>query len=258
MRGANYVLWGGREGYETLLNTDLAREADQLGRFMNLVVEHKHRIGFAGTILIEPKPHEPTKHQYDYDAAAIHAFLQKYGLEREIKLNIEVNHATLAGHSFEHEIAYAAANGIFGSLDINRGDPQLGWDTDQFPNNVPDVALAMYAVLRAGGFTSGGLNFDAKIRRQSIEPDDILHAHIGGIDICARALLIAARMVEDGELQRLLDDRYHGWSEPLGQGILDGAASLDSLAEHVVERGLEPEPRSGRQELLENLVNSYL
>ena len=259
LRGANYVLWGGREGYETLLNTDLAREADQLGRFMNLVVEHKHRIGFAGTILIEPKPHEPTKHQYDYDAAAIHAFLQKYGLEREIKLNIEVNHATLAGHSFEHEIAYAAANGIFGSLDINRGDPQLGWDTDQFPNNVPqDVALAMYAVLRAGGFTSGGLNFDAKIRRQSIEPDDILHAHIGGIDICARALLIAARMVEDGELQRLLDDRYHGWSEPLGQGILDGAASLDSLAEHVVERGLEPEPRSGRQELLENLVNSYL
>ena len=258
LNGENYVLWGGREGYETLLNTDLAREADQLGRFMNLVVEHKHEIGFAGTILIEPKPHEPTKHQYDYDAAAIHGFLRKYGLEREIKLNIEVNHATLAGHSFEHEITYAAANGIFGSLDINRGDPQLGWDTDQFPNNAQDVAIAMYTVLRAGGLGSGGLNFDAKIRRQSIEPDDILHAHIGGIDVCARALLMAARMVEDGKLQELLDDRYSGWRERLGQGILEGDASLDSLAEYVLERGLEPDPRSGRQERLENLVNSYL
>ena len=258
LNGANYVLWGGREGYETLLNTDLAREADQLGRFMNLVVEHKHKIGFAGTILIEPKPHEPTKHQYDYDAATIHAFLQKYGLEKEIKLNIEVNHATLAGHSFDHEIAYAAANGIFGSLDVNRGDAQLGWDTDQFPNNAQDVALAMYAVLRAGGFTSGGLNFDAKIRRQSIEPDDILHAHIGGIDVCARALLIAARMVADGKLQTLLDERYSGWSSALGQSILEGDATLESLSDHVLERGLEPLPRTGRQEFLENLVNSYL
>ncbi|MCH8188569.1 MAG: xylose isomerase, partial [Proteobacteria bacterium] len=258
LNGENYVLWGGREGYETLLNTDLAREADQLGRFMNLVVEHKHKIGFAGTILIEPKPHEPTKHQYDHDAAAIHGFLRKYGLEREIKLNIEVNHATLAGHSFEHEIAYAVANGLFGSLDINRGDPQLGWDTDQFPNNAQDVAIAMYTVLRAGGFTSGGLNFDAKIRRQSIEPDDILHAHIGGVDVCARALLIAARMVEDGKLQGLLDDRYAGWDGPLGQSILEGGASLDSLADYVLKRGLDPEPRSGRQERLENLVNSYL
>ncbi len=258
LNGENYVLWGGREGYETLLNTDLAREAEQLGRFMNLVVEHKHKIGFAGTILIEPKPHEPTKHQYDHDAATIYGFLLKYGLEREIKLNIEVNHATLAGHSFEHEIAYAVANGIFGSLDINRGDPQLGWDTDQFPNDAQDVAIAMYAVLRAGGFTSGGLNFDAKIRRQSIEPDDILHAHIGGIDVCARALLIAARMVEDGKLQELVDDRYSGWNGPLGHSILEGGASLESLSEDVLERGLEPEPRSGRQELLENLVNSYL
>lgn len=258
LRGENYVLWGGREGYETLLNTDFVREADQLGRFMNLVVEHKHKIGFEGTILIEPKPHEPTKHQYDHDAATIHAFLLKYGLETEIKLNIEVNHATLAGHSFEHEIAYAAANGLFGSLDVNRGDPQLGWDTDQFPNNAQDLAIAMYAVLRAGGFSSGGLNFDAKIRRQSIDPEDILHAHVGGIDVCAHALLIAARMVEDGKLQELLDERYAGWDGTLGQDILEGRASLGSLADQVRERGLEPEPRSGGQERLENLVNRHL
>ena len=172
--GENYVLWGGREGYETLLNTDMKRELDQLGRFLTLVVEHKHKIGFKGMILIEPKPKEPTKHQYDYDVATVYGFLKRYGLEKEVKVNIEQNHALLAGHTFEHEIALAQALGIFGSIDMNRGDEQLGWDTDQFPNNLPQMALAMYHILKGGGFTSGGLNFDAKVRRQSIDPDDLV------------------------------------------------------------------------------------
>ena len=253
--GANYVLWGGREGYDTLLNTDLRRETEQLGRFMQLVVEHKHRSGFTGTLLIEPKPMEPTKHQYDHDAAAVHAFLRKFGLEREIKLNIEANHATLAGHSFEHELAYAVANDLFGSVDINRGDPQLGWDTDQFPNSADDVTLALYVILRAGGFGSGGLNFDAKLRRQSIDPTDLLHAHIGGIDTLARALLRAARLVEDGSLQAFVSERYAGWESDFGRDILAGKLSLAALADAVHARCLEPTPRSGRQEMLENLVN---
>jgi len=256
--GENYVLWGGREGYETLLNTDVGREIDQLGRFLAMVVEHKHKIGFGGTILIEPKPQEPTKHQYDYDSAAVHAFLRKYGLEGEIKVNIESNHATLAGHTFEHEIAYAVANGIFGSLDINRGDLLLGWDTDQFPNNVPELALALYHVLRGGGFSTGGLNFDAKLRRPSIDPEDLFHAHIGGMDVCARALRSAAAMIEDGRLDEALSQRYAGWSEPLGRAILDGNASLESLSRTVLGDGVEPQPRSGRQEALENLVNRYV
>jgi len=256
--GVNYVLWGGREGYETLLNTDMKRELDQLGRFMHLVVEHKHKIGFQGTILIEPKPQEPTKHQYDFDSAAVFAFLQKYGLQNEIKLNIEANHATLAGHAFEHELAYAAANGILGSVDINRGDPQTGWDTDQFPNNIQDVAQALYVILKAGGFTTGGLNFDAKIRRQSVDPEDLFHAHIGGMDTCARALLIAARMIEAGKLQAALDERYAGWQGQLGHEIMDGGMSLADLSEQVSKGNIEPRPRSGRQEALENLVNTYL
>ncbi|MFQ5972593.1 MAG: xylose isomerase, partial [Alphaproteobacteria bacterium] len=232
--GVNYVLWGGREGYETLLNTDMRRECDQLGRFMRMVVEHKHKIGFEGTILIEPKPQEPTKHQYDYDSAAVYAFLQRYGLGEEIKLNIEANHATLAGHSFEHEIAYALANDVFGSIDMNRGDPQLGWDTDQFPNNVPELALALYRILRAGGLGTGGLNFDAKIRRQSIDPEDLFHAHIGGMDACARALEGAARMVEDGKLAAHVEDRYGGWSGELGRSILAGDSSLEKLSDYVL------------------------
>lgn len=256
--GVNYVLWGGREGYETLLNTDMKRELDQLGRFMNLVVEHKHRIGFEGTILIEPKPQEPTKHQYDFDSAAVFAFLQSYGLEEEIKLNIEVNHATLAQHAFEHELAYAAANGLLGSVDINRGDAQSGWDTDQFPNNAQDVALALYIILRAGGLTTGGMNFDAKIRRQSIDPADLLHAHIGGMDTCARALLIAARMIEDGRLAAEVDGRYQGWDGDLGRRIMAGELSLAELSDHIQGGSVEPQPRSGRQEALENLVNTYL
>ena len=256
--GANYVLWGGREGYETLLNTDMRRESAQIGRFMNMVVDYKHKIGLNGHILIEPKPQEPTKHQYDYDSATVHAFLQKHGLENEIKVNIEANHATLAGHSFEHEIAYAVANGIFGSVDLNRGDPQLGWDTDQFPNNVPELALAMYRILEGGGFTSGGFNFDAKIRRQSIDPEDLFHAHIGGMDTGARALLAAAAMIEDGALAGHVNDRYAGWDEALGQGILGGDHDLESLAATVERQGIDPQPASGRQEFLENLVNKYV
>ncbi|MGA1594865.1 MAG: xylose isomerase, partial [Ilumatobacteraceae bacterium] len=194
--GSNYVLWGGREGYETLLNTDMGRELEQLARFLHLVVEHKHAIGFEGTILIEPKPFEPTKHQYDYDVAAVHAFLQKYDLAEDVCVNIEVNHATLSGHDFAHEVAAAAAAGIFGSIDANAGDDRLGWDVDRFPVSVEQMTLGMYEILRAGGFTTGGLNFDAKLRRQSIDRNDLFHAHIGGMDTMARALLAAGAMWE--------------------------------------------------------------
>lgn len=256
--GQNYVLWGGREGYETLLNTDMKRELDQLGRFLSLVVDHKHKIGFKGAILIEPKPKEPTKHQYDFDTATVYAFLKHYGLEHEVKVNIEANHAMLAGHTFEHEIALANAFGIFGSLDTNRGDGLLGWDTDQFPNNVQEVALWLYHVLLGGGFTTGGLNFDAKIRRQSTSPDDLLYAHIGGIDTCAHALLIAARMLESGKLAQHVEQRYAKWASPEGQALLKGPLSLADIAAEVEQRNAEPVLVSGRQEHLENLVNSYL
>jgi xylose isomerase len=257
LKGANYVLWGGREGYETLLNTDLKRELAQLGRFMNLVVEHKHRIGFKGTILIEPKPAEPTKHQYDYDVATVHSFLRSHGLEKEIKVNIEQNHALLAGHTFEHEIALAQALGIFGSIDMNRGDELLGWDTDQFPNNLPQMALAMYHIVKGGGLGAGGLNFDAKLRRQSIDPDDLVEGHAQAMDLCARALLVAERMIADGALARHVEERYAGWNGKLGMGILAGKQSLADLAALVDQQGLEPQPRSGKQERLEALVNTY-
>jgi xylose isomerase len=256
--GANYVLWGGREGYDTLLNTDLKREDAQLGRFLNLVVEHKHRIGFTGTILIEPKPMEPTKHQYDRDVATVYGFLARHGLLGEVKANIEANHATLAGHSFEHEIATAAALGILGSLDMNRGDPQNGWDTDQFPNNAQDLSLAMLEVVRAGGLGQGGMNFDAKIRRQSIDATDLLHAHIGGIDTVARALLIAERMVTDGSLDRARAGRYAGWDTSMAQDILAGRTSLDALAARACEAGAGPRPRSGCQEALENRAARFV
>lgn len=256
--GENYVLWGGREGYETLLNTDLKRELDQMGRFLNLVVEHKHKIGFKGTILIEPKPQEPTKHQYDFDVSTVYGLLCRAGLEKEVKVNIEANHATLAGHSFEHEIAMAVALGIFGSIDMNKGDAQSGWDTDQFPTNVEDTALAMYEILRAGGYTTGGTNFDAKVRRQSIEPEDLVIAHAAAMDVCARALLIAADMIEDGALQKAVDDRYAGWEAPANKAMLAADSSLDAIAARVEAEGLDPQPRSGRQERLEALVGSYL
>jgi len=253
--GANYVLWGGREGYDTLLNTDLRRELEQLGRFMQLVVDYKHKIGFTGTLLIEPKPMEPTKHQYDYDAAAVHAFLRRFGLEREIKLNLEVNHATLAGHSFQHELAYAAANDLLGSVDANRGDPQNGWDTDQFPNSADELTPAVYTILQAGGLGGGGFNFDAKLRRQSVDPFDLLHAHIGGIDTLARSLLNAARLIEAGDLHAFVTERYSGWESGLGRDIMIGRKDLAALADHALANNIDPQPRSGRQEFLENLVN---
>jgi len=256
--GENYVLWGGREGYETLLNTDFKRETDNLARFLHLVAEHKHKIGFKGLLLLEPKPKEPTKHQYDYDSATVHAFLQKHGLEKEYKVNIEQNHAILAGHTFQHEVQYAVDNGIFGSLDINRGDPLLGWDTDQFPNDVTESAIVLYILLKSGGFTSGGMNFDAKIRRPSIDPEDLFHAHIGGLDTLGRGLLIAEKMLADGKLEANLRQRYAGWDRELGQRISSGKASLADLSKHVLDTGLEPRPKSGRQEYLENLVNRYL
>ncbi len=256
--GENYVLWGGREGYETLLNTDLKRELDQMGRFLNLVVEYKYKIGYKGTILIEPKPQEPTKHQYDYDVATVYAFLKNHGLENEVKLNIEQGHAILAGHTFEHELALANALGIFGSIDMNRNDYQSGWDTDQFPNNVPEMALAYYQVLLAGGFTTGGTNFDAKLRRQSLDPQDLLIGHIGGMDCCARGLKAAARMLEDGALSKPLEARYAGWASPEAQKMLRGEYKLDDIAAAVERDNINPEPRSGRQELLENIVNRYV
>jgi xylose isomerase len=255
--GANYVLWGGREGYDTLLNTRIGQELDQLGRFLNLVVEHKHKIGFAGTILIEPKPCEPTKHQYDFDAAAVAAFLRKYGLANEVKMNVEVNHATLAGHTFEHELAYAASQGMLGSIDVNRGDPQNGWDTDQFPNSVADWTLAIYQILKAGGIGSGGFNFDAKIRRQSIDPVDLFHGHVGAMDVCARALLAAAALIEDGAFDRFTAERYAGWDGGMGADILAGTLTLEQIAQHAADAPA-PKPRSGRQEYLENLVNRFV
>ncbi|MER8948172.1 xylose isomerase [Mesorhizobium sp. M0185] len=258
LNGENYVLWGGREGYETLLNTDLAREQEQAGRFLNLVVDYKHRIGFEGTILIEPKPQEPTKHQYDYDVATVYGFLKRFGLENEVKLNIEQGHAILAGHSFEHELALANALGIFGSIDMNRNDYQSGWDTDQFPNNVPEMALAYYQVLQAGGFKTGGTNFDAKLRRQSLDPQDLLIGHIGGMDCCARGLKAAVRMVEDKALSAPLAERYAGWDSAEAKAMLAGKRTLEEIAERVVKEKIEPQPRSGRQELLENIVNRYV
>jgi xylose isomerase len=255
--GANYVLWGGREGYETLLNTDMKQELQQLGRFLTLVVAYKHKIGFKGQILIEPKPKEPTAHQYDFDAATVYGFLKHFGLEDEVKVNLEANHALLAGHSFEHEIATAANFGILGSLDINRGDPLLGWDTDQFPVDLHSMTLAMYHVIKAGGLHQGGMNFDAKIRRQSIDPEDLIHAHIGGIDLCARAFLIAAHLFEEGRLDEAVTARYAGWNSPENRAMLNGELTLDAIAANAETRKINPAPRSGRQERLENLISSY-
>lgn len=256
--GVNYVLWGGREGYETLLNTDMKREMQHLGRFLNMVVEYKHKIGFEGTILLEPKPQEPTKHQYDFDVATVYGFLKDHGLENEVKVNVEVNHATLAGHSFEHELATASAHGILGSIDINRGDYQSGWDTDQFPNNVPEVALAVYHIVKGGGLGTGGFNFDAKVRRQSLDPIDLVHAHIGGMDVCAKGLLAAEKMTADGQIDSFVKERYAGWESADAQAMLDGSLGLDGIAKHVEENNTNPEPQSGRQEYLENILNNYL
>lgn len=254
--GQNYVLWGGREGYETLLNTDLTREADHAGRFLRMVVDYKHKIGFKGAILIEPKPQEPSKHQYDYDVATVYGFLRRFGLEGEVKVNIEQGHAILAGHSFEHELALAASLGLFGSIDMNRNDYQSGWDTDQFPDNVPEMARAYYEVLKAGGFTTGGTNFDAKLRRQSLDPEDLILAHVGAMDICARALKTAAALLEDGALEAARKARYAGWDRPENQRML--ALDLATVADNALKRAIDPRPVSGRQERLENIWNRFV
>ena len=256
--GQNYVLWGGREGYETLLNTDLKKEREQLGKFMQLVVENKYKIGFKGALLIEPKPQEPTKHQYDYDVTTIYGFLKQFGLEKEIKVNIEANHATLAGHSFQHEVASAIALDIFGSLDANRGDPQLGWDTDQFPNSVEENSLVMYEILKSGGFKTGGLNFDAKIRRQSVDKYDVFYGHIGAIDTMALSLKCAAKLIEDNVLEQKVTQRYAAWDEELGQQILHGKMTLQDIAQYSLANNLQPKPCSGEQEKLENRVNQLI
>lgn len=254
--GANYVLWGGREGYETLLNTDLGREAEQAGRFLNMVVDYKHKIGFKGAILIEPKPQEPSKHQYDYDVATVYGFLKRFGLENEVKVNIEQGHAILAGHSFEHEIAMANSLGIFGSIDMNRNDYQSGWDTDQFPDSVPEMARAYYEILRNGGFATGGTNFDAKIRRQSLDPEDLILAHVGAMDVCARALKAASALLEDGGLEANRAARYAGWDKPENKAML--GSDLASIEARVRAEGINPQPKSGRQERLENLWNRFV
>lgn len=255
--GENYVFWGGREGYDTLLNTRLGQEMDQLARMLTLAVDYKHKIGFKGTMLIEPKPHEPTKHQYDRDTATVYGFLKKYGLENEIRVNIETNHATLAGNAMDHEIATAFALGIFGSIDANRGDPQNGWDTDQFWMEHLEITRSMVELLRGGGFTTGGFNFDSKVRRQSIDPADMFYGHVGSLDALARGLIAAADILDSGEIDGFVAQRYAGWQGDLGKWIMKDA-SLDSIADRAVKEGLDPQPKSGRQEWLENVLNRHL
>lgn len=255
--GQGYVFWGGREGYETLLNTDLKRELDHLGAFLHMAVDYKKKLGFKGALYIEPKPKEPTKHQYDSDAAACYAFLQHYGLTKDFKFNIEANHATLAGHTFHHELAYSIAHGMLGSVDANRGDLLLGWDTDQFPTDLYDTTLAMYLILKGGGFTTGGLNFDAHVRRQSIDPEDLFYAHIGAMDAFARGLKSAARMIADGVFERAIAQRYAEWDSELGAKIESGSMNFAALEAYTLEHG-EPARTSGRQELLENILNQYI
>jgi xylose isomerase len=234
----------------------MGRERQQAGRMLEMVVEYKHKMGYKGAILIEPKPQEPTKHQYDFDVATVYGFLKDFGLEGEVQMNVEQGHAILAGHSFEHELAMARELGIFGSIDMNRNDYQSGWDTDQFPNNVPEMALAFYEVLRAGGFTTGGTNFDAKLRRQSLDAEDLILAHVGGMDACAAGLKAAAAMLSDGKLEAARDERYAGWDTDGGKQLM--SSNLTAIHDAVLRDGLDPQPKSGRQERLENLVNRYL
>lgn len=255
--GAGYTFWGGREGYDTLLNTDMGRELDHLGAFLNMAVDYKKKIGFKGQFFIEPKPKEPTKHQYDSDAAACHAFLQKYGLVKDFKLNIEANHATLAGHEFVHELQYCADNDILGSVDANRGDTLLGWDTDQFPMDVKECTLAMIVIIKSGGFKSGGLNFDAKVRRQSTDPVDLFHAHIGAMDAFARGLENAAKLIRSKAIDKFITKRYKGWDTPFGKQIENGKSSFEKLEKYILENG-EPKVESGRQELIESVLNEYV
>ena len=256
--GAGYVFWGGREGYKSLLNTDMGRELDHMAKFLHLAVEYKKQIGFEGQFYIEPKPKEPTKHQYDSDAAACYAFLQKYGLVDHLKLNIEANHATLAGHTFHHELEFCAANGILGSIDANRGDLMLGWDTDQFPTDLYDTTFAMLSLLKMGGFTTGGLNFDAHVARESFEPVDLFHAHIGAMDAFARGLKIASHIRADGVLDGFLKQRYSSWDNGIGADIEAGKVGMAELRDYMLAKGEAEANESGRVEMLENIINEYI
>ena len=256
--GEGYTFWGGREGYQTLLNTDIKREQEHLAAFLRMAVEYKKKIGFKGQFYIEPKPKEPTKHQYDSDSAACLNFLREHGLLPHFKLNIETNHATLAGHTMQHELEVAGAAGALGSIDANTGDELLGWDTDQFPTNIYLTAYTMLSVLKYGGFKTGGVNFDAKVRRESFEPIDLFYAHIGGMDAFARGLKIAAAIREDGRLDAFVKDRYSSWDKGIGAKVESGKASFKSLEEHALNKGNPPKNHSGRQEFLENLINEFI
>lgn len=256
--GQGYVFWGGREGYETLLNTDMGLELDNMARLMRMAVDYARGKGYTGDFYIEPKPKEPTKHQYDFDASTVLGFLRKYGLEKEFKLNIEANHATLASHTFQHELRVARINGAFGSIDANQGDQLLGWDTDQFPTNVYETAFCMYEVLKAGGFTHGGLNFDAKLRRASMAGEDIALGYIAGMDAFALGLRIADRLIRDGRIDEFTEKRYASFHSGIGKEIVEGRATLESLSEYALKLGNAESADSGRQEYLEAVVNSVL
>jgi xylose isomerase len=257
LKGANYVFWGGREGYSSLLNTDLGHEQEQMARLLQMAAAYRREIGFKGQLLIEPKPKEPTKHQYDFDAATVLGFLRKYELFDDYKLNVEANHATLAGHTFEHDLAVAAADGRLGSIDANRGDYLLGWDTDQFPTDLYSTTQAMWIILKQGGLGKGGVNFDAKLRRGSLDLEDMFHAHIGGMDTFARALKIAHKIVQDGVLDGLTKDRYGSYRRGLGKKVMAGKVGLEEMEKYALAHG-EPATRSGSEERLENILNDYI
>ena len=256
--GEGYVFWGGREGYETLLNTNMALEQDNMARLMRMAVDYARSIGFTGDFYIEPKPKEPTKHQYDFDVATVLAFLRKYGLDKDFKMNVEANHATLAAHTFQHELRVARDNGAFGSIDANQGDMLLGWDTDQFPTNVYETALCMYEVLKAGGFTKGGLNFDAKTRRGSNTAEDIFLAYIAGMDAFALGLRIADKMIRDGRIDKFVDDRYASYKTGIGKKIVDGTVTMAELEAYALEMGDVTTNISGKQEYLEGVMNALM
>lgn len=257
LNGANYVFWGGREGYMTLLNTDMKREKDHLARFLHTAKDYARKQGFKGNFFIEPKPCEPSKHQYDYDCETVIGFLKQYGLQDDFKLNIEVNHATLAGHTFQHELQVAVDAGMLGSMDANRGDYQNGWDTDQFPTNINELVEAMLVIVQAGGFAGGGINFDAKIRRNSTDAADLFHAHIGGMDTFARALVVADQILQKSEFKKLLSDRYSSYDHDMGKAFEAGNLTLEDLRNYAIQHG-EPATISGKQEFIENLINRYI
>ena len=255
--GENYVFWGGREGYMSLLNTKMKTEIDNMATFLHMAKDYGRSIGFTGNFFIEPKPMEPSKHQYDYDSATVIGFLKEYGLDKDFKLNIEVNHATLAGHTFDHELQVAANSNMLGSIDANRGDYQNGWDTDQFPNNIYEIVEALIVIIRSGGLSGGGINFDAKTRRNSTDLEDLFYSHIGGIDIFARSLLIVEKIINDSDYVKLLDQRYSSFDSGIGKSFAEGNLNLDELATHAKNNG-EPSLKSGKQELLENLINRFI